>query len=257
MTVDLAISSLTVRFGGLVAVDDVSLSAPGSTITGLIGPNGAGKTTIFNACTGMVAAHGRIALGGFELSALSPPARARAGLGRTFQRIELCDRLTVGDNVALGPEALLSARRPWGQLWGPATERTAVAARAEEAMGMAGVSGLRHARAGELSTGQRRFVELARAIASPFRFLLLDEPSSGLDVAETERFAEVIAGLVASRGLGILLVEHDMGLVRSVCSKTTVLDFGRVIASGPTADVLASELVHAAYLGSAEVEAHA
>ena len=250
----LSIVELTVRFGGLVAVDEVTLSAPQGTITGLIGPNGAGKTTTFNACTGLVASAGRVFLDGQDVSGLTPPARARFGLGRTFQRMELCDRLTVAENVGLGPESLASGRRPWGQLWGPRAEQLDLMARAEAAMELAHVAAWRDVHAGDLSTGQRRFVELARAIASPFRFLLLDEPSSGLDVAETERFADVVSGLVAARGIGVLLVEHDMALVRRVCERTWVLDFGKLIADGPTSEVLASDLVRAAYLGSVEAE---
>jgi ABC-type branched-subunit amino acid transport system ATPase component len=253
----LVVEHLTVRFGGLVAIGDLTLTAPQGVITGLIGPNGAGKTTTFNACTGVVVSSGRISLDGQDLSRLAPPRRARVGLGRTFQRIELCDRLTVAENVALGPEALASGRRPWGQLAGGRAERAEVAARAEEAMGRVHVLDLRDANAGELSTGQRRFVELARAIASGFRFLLLDEPSSGLDIAETERLADTVAAVTAERGIGVVLVEHDMALVRRVCEFTGVLDFGTLIASGPTAEVLSSDLVRAAYLGSVEAESRA
>jgi ABC-type branched-subunit amino acid transport system ATPase component len=247
------VDGLTVRFGGLTAVDNVTLQAPAGIITGLIGPNGAGKTTIFNACCGLVEASGRIRLGGRDLSGLSPSARAQAGLGRTFQRIELCDRLTVAENVALGPIGLSTRRHPWGQLWATRAQRAEIDARVEAALVRCGILHLGRASAGELSTGQRRFVELARAVASPFLFLLLDEPSSGLDLAETERFGRVLAALAGERGTGVLLVEHDMALVRAICRDTWVLDFGQLIASGPTAVVLASDVVRAAYLGSEEV----
>jgi ABC-type branched-subunit amino acid transport system ATPase component len=252
---DLTVDHLTVRFGGLMAVDDVSLHATAGSITGLIGPNGAGKTTTFNACTGVVTAtSGRIRLGQQDLAHLSTPSRAAHGLGRTFQRMELFDSMTVAQNVALGPEAFLSARRPWSQFGGRRHERRAVADAAGSAMARCGIESFGASRAGNLSTGQRRLVELARAMATPFRFLLLDEPSSGLDVRETERFGEIIAGFVEDTGTGILLVEHDMALVAGMCGYIYVLDFGVLIFQGPTSEVLASEVVRAAYLGSDTIE---
>jgi ABC-type branched-subunit amino acid transport system ATPase component len=252
---DLEIESLVVRFGGLVAVDDVSISAPAGAITGLIGPNGAGKTTIFNACTGLVSAGGgRVRLGDDDLGRLSTSARAARGLGRTFQRMELFDSMTVSENVALGPEAFFAAGRPWSQLACSRRQRRDITERAADAMARCGIAALARRRAGDLSTGQRRLVELAQVIATPFRFILLDEPSSGLDVVETERFGSILLDLVAERGVGLLLVEHDMALVGTICSYIYVLDFGRLIFSGPTADAMASELVRAAYLGSDSVE---
>jgi ABC-type branched-subunit amino acid transport system ATPase component len=247
----LTAEGVTVRFGGLTAVDDVTLHAPPGAVTGLIGPNGAGKTTLFNACTGAVSmASGRVWLGERRLDHHSTAARAARGLGRTFQRMELFDSMTVAENVSLGPEALCSARRPWGQLAGSGRERREIARRAGDAMARCGLDDLGRRAAGDLSTGQRRLVELARAMASPFRFLLLDEPSSGLDIAETETFARVLSRFVADTAIGVLLVEHDMALVSKVCSYTYMLDFGRLICSGPTAEVLASPEVQAAYLGS-------
>jgi ABC-type branched-subunit amino acid transport system ATPase component len=248
---DLTVDRVTVRFGGLVAVDDVSLHAPAGTITGLIGPNGAGKTTTFNACTGLVSASsGSVRLGEESLNHRGPATRASRGLGRTFQRMELFDSMTVKENVALGPESLFSSRHPWGQLFSPRRETRNIEERARAAMELCGIAELSRRIAGDLSTGQRRLVELARAVASPFRFLLLDEPSSGLDVHETERFGEILVAFVAETGMGILLVEHDMSLVSSVCSTIYVLDFGRLIFYGSTAETLASDVVQAAYLGS-------
>jgi ABC-type branched-subunit amino acid transport system ATPase component len=252
---DLAIENLTVRFGGLVAVDDVSIHAPAATITGLIGPNGAGKTTIFNACTGVVSGgRGHIRLGDLELDHLSTPARAARGLGRTFQRMELFDSMTVAENVALGPEAHYAAGSPWSQLICGRRQRREITERARDAMARCGVEELADRRAGDLSTGQRRLVELAQVIATPFRFVLLDEPSSGLDVVETERFGTILLDFVAERGIGLLLVEHDMTLIATICSYIYVLDFGRQIFAGPTRDAMASELVRAAYLGSDSVQ---
>jgi ABC-type branched-subunit amino acid transport system ATPase component len=251
----LTIEHLTVRFGGLMAVDDVSITAPAGAITGLIGPNGAGKTTTFNACTGVVpSAQGRILLGEHDLGHQSTAARAVIGLGRTFQRMELFDSMTVLENVALGPEAFFAAGRPWSQLACGRRQRREIDERARDAMGRCGIEMLARRRAGDLSTGQRRLVELARVIATPFRFILLDEPSSGLDVVETERFATILLDFVADTGTGLLLVEHDMSLVATICSYIYVLDFGRRIFAGPTADAMASELVRAAYLGSDAVD---
>ncbi|MEY2571563.1 MAG: hypothetical protein QOE63_1913 [Acidimicrobiaceae bacterium] len=253
---DLEIRDLTVRFGGLTAVLDVSLRANGGCVTGLIGPNGAGKTSTFNATTGVVATTtGSVQLGGVRLDGLSPTARAQKGLGRTFQRIELFDTMTVLENVAMGPEMLAAGRRAWRHLFAPRAERADADSRARAAVERCGVTAIAHRSAGELSTGQRRLVELARAMASPFTFLLLDEPSSGLDVRETEHFTELLRTIAKVDGTGILLVEHDMSLVRSVVEYAYVLDFGQMIFDGPTADVLSSDLVQAAYLGSDAVEA--
>jgi ABC-type branched-subunit amino acid transport system ATPase component len=249
---DLVADDVTVRFGGLLAVNAVSLRAPAGQITGLLGPNGAGKTTTFNACTGVVGANrGSVRLGDVRLDGRSPARRAAVGLGRTFQRMELYDSMSVAENVALGPEAFLASRRPWAQLRCPRGERRDIERRAREAMERCGITDLARRAAGDLSTGQRRLVELARAIASPFRFLLLDEPSSGLDVGETETFGRVLLDYVADTGVGVLLVEHDMALVTSVCSYVYVLDFGQLIFSGTVAETLSSEIVRAAYLGGA------
>jgi ABC-type branched-subunit amino acid transport system ATPase component len=251
---DLDVDGLTVQFGGLVAVNGVSLHAAAGAVTGLIGPNGAGKTTIFNACTGVVPCHaGHVRLGDRNLGHLSTASRASHGLGRTFQRMELFDSMTVAENVALGPEAFLAARRPWSQVASSRHQRRDIGTRTKEAMDRCGIGPMTRQRVGDLSTGQRRLVELARAMATPFHFLLLDEPSSGLDVMETERFGQIISRFVAETGIGILLVEHDMALVSGVCSYIYVLDFGNLIFQGLCADVLSSETVRAAYLGSDEI----
>jgi ABC-type branched-subunit amino acid transport system ATPase component len=256
MTVDLEIQAVTVRFGGLVAAEKVSITARGGIITGLIGPNGAGKTTTFNATAGVVpVAEGSVCLGDDVLDGMSPTARAQRGLGRTFQRMELFDSMTVEENVSMGPELLSAGRHAWNHLAAPRKERADARARAELAMERCDIADLAARPAGDLSTGQRRLVELARVMATPFRFLLLDEPSSGLDVNETARFASILLGIVERDDIGILLVEHDMALVRAVCDYAYVLDFGRLIFDGPTRDVLQSDLVKAAYLGSEAVEA--
>lgn len=246
----LVVDGLTVRFGGLVAVDDMSLRVEVGHAVGLIGPNGAGKTTTFNACSGLVTpASGRITLFGTDVTNRGPSARARLGLGRTFQRMELYDRLTVQENVAMGLEAKLSGARALGWLVSSVSERRAVTEATEQALERCGITDLVARRAGVLTSGQRRLVELARALAGDFRLLLLDEPSSGLDPGETVVFGEVVRAVVAEDGRGVLLVEHDMALVRAVCDSAYVLDFGRLIDEGPIGHVLTSDVVRAAYLG--------
>jgi ABC-type branched-subunit amino acid transport system ATPase component/branched-subunit amino acid ABC-type transport system permease component len=247
----LVVDELTVRFGGLVAVDSVSLQAPLGRITGLIGPNGAGKTTTFNSCSGLNRpSNGTIRLHGSDVSNVSPPGRARQGLGRTFQIMELCESLTVADNVALGRESSQAGARVLSQLFAPRSDILVRDLATAEAMELCGISDLAELQAGALSTGQRRLVELARCLAGPFDILLLDEPSSGLDHDETGRFGEILRAVVAERGCGILLVEHDMALVMDVCEYIYVLDFGRLIFEGTPADVASSPDVQAAYLGS-------
>ena len=247
----LDLAHVTVRYGGHVAVNDVSLTAPVGRITGLIGPNGAGKTTLFNVASGLLRpAAGTLRLHGADLSALDPAARARRGLGRTFQKMELFDSLTARANVSLGREAGQAGRRPWRHVAQTRTESRSRGAAAEQAMALAGITDLADRPVAALSTGQRRLVELARCLAGEFDVLLLDEPSSGLDGAETERFGEVLTRVVAERGVGILLVEHDMALVMNICDYVHVLDFGTKIFEGTTADVSSSGTVRAAYLGT-------
>jgi ABC-type branched-subunit amino acid transport system ATPase component/branched-subunit amino acid ABC-type transport system permease component len=246
----LAIDGLTIRFGGLVAVKDVSLRAPLGTITGLVGPNGAGKTTTFNACSGLNKPNaGKLTFQGRDVSRLAPARRARLGLGRTFQRMELGETLTVVDNVALGRESSMAGGKIFSQFAARPAERRVTHAAAWSAMETCGITHLAELQAGALSTGQRRLVELARCLAGPFDLLLLDEPSSGLDRAETERFGEVLTRVVQERGCGILLVEHDMSLVMKVCSYLYVLDFGQLLFEGDPQAVAGSEVVQAAYLG--------
>jgi len=260
--IDLDVRNVTVRFGGIIAVNDATVYANGGEITGLIGPNGAGKTTFFNACSGRNRPEsGTITLGGQQLDHHGRARRAHLGLGRTYQRMELFDSLSVGDNVRTGPAAYFSSHRKTfgianpvlGQLRSTRSETKEINRRADEAMTRCGISALANRSAGGLSTGQRRLVELARAIATPFTFLLLDEPSSGLDVSETKAFGEVLTNYVTETGHGILIVEHDMALVADICTRIYVLDFGKVIYEGTTAEALNSDTVKAAYLGDVAV----
>jgi ABC-type branched-subunit amino acid transport system ATPase component len=247
----LSIEKLTIRFGGLTAVDGVTLEVPEGRITGLIGPNGAGKTTIFNACSGLVpVTEGSISLSGEDLTVLPAQRRAQRGLGRTFQRLELFDSLTVRENVAMGREGYLAGSRVLGQLVCSRRERAEIDQAVSEALELCDIGQHADTQAGALSTGQRRLVELARTLAGPFRILLLDEPSSGLDPGETARFGEILQKVVSVRSLGSLLVEHDMQLVMSICDYIYVLDFGCLIFEGTPTQVGASDVVRAAYLGT-------
>ncbi len=247
----LRIDDVCVRFGGLTAVRSVSLEAPLGSITGLIGPNGAGKTTIFNVCSALATpASGTVELCGVDITRLAPQRRAQLGLGRTFQRMELFDSLSVIENVRLGREARLAGSRAWSQLFSSRGDEATISRAAEEALATCGIAALADVCAGDLSTGQRRLVELARVLAGDFAFLLLDEPSSGLDSAETARFGRVLRDVCRTRGVGILLVEHDMSLVLSICELVHVMEFGRLIFRGSPDEVRASAVVRAAYLGS-------
>jgi ABC-type branched-subunit amino acid transport system ATPase component/branched-subunit amino acid ABC-type transport system permease component len=246
----LAVSGLHVRFGGLIAVNKVSLTAPAGRITGLIGPNGAGKTSTFNAICGLGEySGGTVRVHGKDLSRGSAPARAAAGIGRTFQQMQLYDSLTVFENVSLGREAALAGRSPVTQTFSGWAGHQ-VAASARDAMSLCGIEEMADLPAGSLSTGQRRLTELARCLAGPFDILLLDEPSSGLDANETRAFGALLREVVRTRGVGILLVEHDMSLVMDICDSIFVLDFGRLLFQGSPAEVARSEVVRAAYLGS-------
>jgi ABC-type branched-subunit amino acid transport system ATPase component/branched-subunit amino acid ABC-type transport system permease component len=246
----LDIDHVTVRFGGILAVDDLSLRAPVGRITGLIGPNGAGKTTTFNVCSGLVGpTSGRVLLAGRDISKLDTSARARRGLGRSFQMADLFWSMTVRQNVELGREGSLAGKRVLSHFVAAPGQAAQVRAAASEAMELVGIAPIADREIATLSTAERRLVELARCLAGQFDVLLLDEPSAGLDHAEARRFATVLTEVVDARGVGVLLVEHNMSMVMDICDPVNVLDFGRLIFSGPPADVANSEVVRAAYLG--------
>jgi branched-chain amino acid transport system ATP-binding protein len=240
--VGLEIQDVSVRFGGLAALSEVSLSAAEGAITGLIGPNGAGKTTLFNVVTGMQRPNtGTVRLDGQDLRALSSFRRARLGLGRTFQRLELFGTLTVAENVGV---AASIAQRGVVKARSKAIQEIRAAI-----LDRVGLTAVANDRADTLPTGTGRLVELARALATRPKVLLLDEPAAGQDTDETERFSEVLRDL-ANDGLAILLVEHDMELVMNVCHTVVVLDYGRVICTGTPAEIRADPNVQAAYLGT-------
>jgi branched-chain amino acid transport system ATP-binding protein len=237
----LRVESVEVRFGGVHALRGVDLEVGAGSLVGLIGPNGAGKTTLFNVITGLERPRaGRVLLEGTDVTRLSPHRRARLGVGRTFQRIEVFSSLTVLENVLAAAEA----RRSWGRDE-PDPQRTARAC-----LDRVGLGHLAEERVEELPTGLLRLVEVARGLATRPTLLLLDEPGSGLDSAETDALGDLLLDLVAE-GTGILLVEHDVDLVMRVCERLYVLDFGAVIASGAPAEVQVDPAVQAAYLGAA------
>lgn len=241
----LEVDQVSVRFGGLAALSDVQLQAADGVVTGLIGPNGAGKTTLFNVITGMQRpTGGSVRMDGRDIGGLSPHRRARLGLGRTFQRLELFGTLTVSENVAVA--ASIARRRVFGGGAGIPRDLP------EQVIDRLGLRPVADVRADALPTGTGRLVELARALAVQPKVLLLDEPASGQDSEETERFSMVLQSL-AAEGLAVLLVEHDMELVMHVCSHVVVLDNGRVVSAGDPASVQADPKVQSAYLGTTEV----
>ncbi len=237
---NLSVSSVTVRFSGNVAVNNVNLEAESGCITGLIGPNGAGKTTLFNVITGLQQpTTGRVTLDGRDITKLSPYKRARRGLARTFQRLELFSMLTARENVRVAADI----HKGWART-SKSPDKIA-----DAIIDRIGLNDVADIRVDSLPTGQGRLVELGRALATNPRVLLLDEPAAGQDDSETDRFAELLREL-AAEGMAVLLVEHDVSLVMEVCQTIHVLDFGEVIAVGPPEEIRVNDAVLAAYLGA-------
>jgi branched-chain amino acid transport system ATP-binding protein len=235
----LGVEDVSVRFGGHMSLDDVSLDVEPSRVTGLIGPNGAGKTTLFNVVTGLQAPlKGRVWLDGVDLTRSTTHDRSQRGLARTFQRLELFGSLTARENLEMAAE--IPRRR--------GTEGGSTRARVEATMDLVGMRAFAEQQADHLTTGQARLVELGRALVTEPKVLLLDEPASGLDADETESFARLLLTL-ADAGIGLFLVEHDMPLVMRSCHHIYVLDYGRVIAEGSPAEIQANQAVVEAYLG--------
>ena len=233
-----------VRFGGNIALDDVSISVEAGSITGLIGPNGAGKTTLFNTITGLQPlTGGQIIFNDKDVTKEPPHKRTRMGLARTFQRLELFTTLSVRDNVRVAGEIR--------NRWSLRTSKMDVNAETDRIISLVGLSDVADREVGEIPTGKARVVELARALMIQPTLVLLDETASGQTEEETGQFGQLLRDL-AGEGLGICLVEHDMSLVMQVCETIHVLDFGRMIASGSAESVRNNPTVVDAYLGAPE-----
>jgi ABC-type branched-subunit amino acid transport system ATPase component len=248
----LAVESLERSFGGVRAVDGASFEVGPGEVHGLIGPNGAGKTTVINMVSGLLApTGGRIRLEGREIQALAPHRIAALGVARTFQNIRLFSDLTARDNVLVGEHRVRKASLGARLLLLPAAREEEARAR-DQALALLeriGLAGRAHERARNLSYGEQRRVEIARALAADPRLLLLDEPTAGMNPVEVQAVATLIRK-VAAEGHAVLLIEHNVKLVMDVCDRITVLDFGKVIAEGAPAEVARDPAVIAAYLGS-------
>ena len=236
------VDNLTVRFGGVISIGQMSVTFPNGTC-GLIGPNGAGKTTFLNVLSGFVRpAEGRVTAFGDDVLVMSDYERARWGVRRTFQTEQAIEALTVYDNVRTVHEHTTKARSE--------ERRSAVL----DAITFVGLGDVAYAKVGALSPRQRRLVEVARAVVGTPKAVLLDEPGAGLPEAETEHLGAVIGAIHGQVGAMVVLVEHDMSLVKACCEWTAVLDFGRLLSSGPTDAVLHDPEVLKAYLGQEELE---
>ena len=251
----LAVEDVTVRFGGVVANDGVSLTCRQGEITALLGPNGAGKSTLFDVITGARRpAAGRVMFKGVDVTTRSAHERARLGMGRTFQNLSVARELTVFENVLLGSARFRSYGPVAALLALPRVRRNDrmledITVRALEVVGLTGVADLP---AGDLPFGDLHRVEIARALAMAPTLLMLDEPSAGMDRAETLQLAEALLKVRDRWDISILVVEHDIEFVRILAQQAYVLDFGQLIAGGPIDSVLENPRVRAAYLGVSE-----
>ncbi len=244
----LDVQGLRVTYGGVVAVNDVDLRIDEGEVFGLIGPNGAGKTSMIDALTGYHRpAAGTVSFAGRDITRMRPYRRSRAGLARTFQSVELFDDLTVDENLLVASEHA-GVRHALRDLFLPAQEpdRTAV----DWAVSVCGLEEIVDRYPREISTGQRKLVGVARALAQSPRLVLLDEPAAGLDTDESLALGERLRSLPDEHGVTVLLVDHDMGLVLGVCDRILVLDFGKRIAQGTPEQVRSDPGVLEAYLGS-------
>ena len=242
----LRVEDVSVRFGGLLALDSVNLAAEAGRITGLIGPNGAGKTTLFNVITGLqTPTTGKVFIGDEDVTDRKPHKRARLNMARTFQRLEVFGSLTARENIMVAAEI----RNGWSK---SKDDPKALTAQILERVGLTAVA---EDPVDSMPTGLARLVELGRALATQPQLLLLDEPGSGLDTNETDALGDLLIDL-AGEGMAILLVEHDVELVMRVCQHIYVLDFGKLIADGTPPEIQANEAVQAAYLGAESEEIH-
>jgi branched-chain amino acid transport system ATP-binding protein len=236
---------ISVRFGGVQALDKVDIAVAPGQVVGLIGPNGAGKTTFIDAVTGFVPYRGSVAVDGTDLAGKRPHARVRAGLGRTWQAVDLFDDLSVAENLAVSAERprMLSTLREL--LGGPRPPSAIV----DESLAALGLSHLAEANPEQLSEGQRKLVGIARALAARPKVLCLDEPAAGLDTAESAVLGRQLRAL-ADGGQAMLLIDHDISFVFATCDHVVVLEFGEVIAAGGAAAIKGDPRVIEAYLGT-------
>jgi len=251
----LAADDVSVHFGGVVALDHVGLSVPIGSTVGLVGPNGAGKTTLFGVLSGLIRPrNGRVSMNGVDVTRRSPQTRARRGLSRTFQRMELFTELTVREHLVVarrvkeGRESLLGTVRDlsgFGERPGPG-EDDAV----DEILALLGLDGLADRPALSVPLGTGRLLEVGRALAAEPTVMLLDEPSSGLDVHETEQLGDALRRVREERGIAFVLVEHNVEFVLGLSDRVTVLDFGRVLVEGTPEEIRISPEVQAAYFGA-------
>jgi branched-chain amino acid transport system ATP-binding protein len=239
-----------VTYGGVVAVDDVSLSVPEGSVFGLIGPNGAGKTSLIDALTGYYPpSGGRVLFEGDDITGMKPYNRARRGLARTFQSLELFDDLSVEENVLVAADHI-GVLRALGDLL---VARTPSRSAADWAIEVCGLQDVAHLKPTELPHGRRKLVGVARALARRPKLVLMDEPAAGLDTDESSELGRRLRELPGA-GVTVLLVDHDMGLVLGVCDEVQVIDFGKTIARGTPQEIRQNPAVIAAYLGTEEVE---
>jgi branched-chain amino acid transport system ATP-binding protein len=256
MTAVLEATGISKTFSGIVALDDVTLSVDAGERVGLIGPNGAGKTTFFNCVLGVLRPDsGRVRLQGEDVSRLPVHERSRRGIGRTFQRIELFTESTVREHLLIAERTRRGDGRLWKDLLGLGRPRADEIERCDEVLDLLGLGALADEPIEHLSLGKGRLVEVGRALMTQPVLLLLDEPSSGLDRAETADLARTLRAVQEEQRFAILLVEHDVEFVADFTDRAYVLDFGCMIAEGATAAVLQSDVVRQAYLGDLDGEA--
>lgn len=248
----LRVNAVTKVFGGITAVSQVTFTVDRGESVGLVGPNGAGKTTLFNCVCGQLRADGgAVEFDGNELIGMPPHLRARLGIGRTFQRIEVFPEMTVRDHMLVADRAHRRDGRLWKDLLNLSKPTSEEMARAEAVMSLVGIEAMADTMVAALGLGSCRLVELARALVGEPKLLMADEPSSGLDIHETHELATVLRTLQGEHGMAVLLVEHDLGMVGEVVDQVVVMDLGQVIAQGTFDEVMADPEVRHAYLGVA------